>query len=195
MTANRTRLSVTALEARDCPASLLSVAQSLVTHTVADAKQLVADVATVEYYRPTVARAAITNDLVSLNNAANAHNVNAIFVGTARLLTDLQAEAKLITAYHLNQTSPLAYKAVTADFARLVVDRVAELQLIAAAAQQVQAAQRTQVQQQLQVPSISTSLASIQASQRKISQLTNLENAYSSYYNDAWVNSFSSSTG
>src|SRR5262245_54180330 len=66
MTPNSTRLNVTALEARDCPASLASMIQSVVAYTVADAKQLVNDVATIEYYRPTVARQAITNDLIAL---------------------------------------------------------------------------------------------------------------------------------
>src|SRR5262249_13715190 len=146
------------------------------------------------YYRPTIARTAITNDLVALNGAVNAHNVNAIFADTGKLLGDLEAEAKIISAYHLNQYSPLAYTAVNHDLAHIVVDRIAELQIIVAA-EQAQITQRVQVQQQLKVPSISSSLASIHASQRAIANMTNLENEYSSYYNSDWAASFDSSTG
>lgn len=190
MTPNRTRLSVTALESRDCPATLAGLAQTLVTQTLAHARQLVNDVAAVEYYHPTVARQPLVNDLVALNNAATARNLDGVFAGTGRLLGDLQTEAKLITAYHLNQASPLAYQAVKNDLTRLVNDRIAEIRLIVAAQQTAQAAQRVQVQQQFHIPPISTSLASYAASQAKLTQLAQLKNQQESYFGGSWADSF-----
>src|SRR5438874_10088505 len=184
---NRTRLGVEGLETRECPASLAVRARSVVAETVRDARELVKYVAVAEYYSPTIARDAIDQDLVGLNNAANARNAEAVFVGTAQLLAHLSLEAQVASAYGIYQTSPLAYQAIGDDFKELLVtDRAAEQRIILAAERTHQPVVRVQVQRQFHAP-ISSTAASIQASQQKVAQLNALQNASGAYYSNAWV--------
>ncbi len=189
------RPGVESLESRDCPSTVAEVAQAIVLNTEAAAQQLVHDVYVFESAQPTLAVNQIGRDLVALYTATRSGNIDAIFADAGQLLSDLQAEASLISARHMRQISPLSYIAVQTDFRNLAVDYRLANELVLYVQQQYQAQQAQQLQQQFQVPPISVSQQSIQQSQAKISQINNLEAQQASIYNSDWVNSFNTGVG
>jgi hypothetical protein len=140
------RFQVERMEQRDCPTSVGFVAYGLGVEMKSALNQLARDGATVEVYRPTVARNQLARDLVRVYADAQSNSPTFMVPAIIDLNTlrrDLIWEFRVCQAYRLSGSgSLLAYSKFDGDLVRVTYDEVTTIAFAEACA----SALRSQVQ-------------------------------------------------
>jgi hypothetical protein len=110
------RPALESLEERTCPTTVRAFANALDNAITTSVNKFVHDAALVEYYRPTLNRAAIVNDLLQINRDNRQRATFAIFSDFQQLGADLFTEAYYTVGYNLPRTNALlAYNGIVRD--------------------------------------------------------------------------------
>jgi hypothetical protein len=122
------RLRVEGLEKRDCPATVGFIGYVLHAEMKSALNQLARDGATVEVYRPTVARNQLARDLVRVYADAQSDASNSmvsVIIDLNTLRRDLISEFRICQAYRLSSSgSLLSYSRFVGDLVRVTYDEV-----------------------------------------------------------------------